>query len=671
MRKLARLIAPVAMMASCGGASPAVVIAPSTSAPAQASATALAEKRADLSPVTKPKTVMVVARFNDIGRSIDAVDGILKLPTTLRSLALARLKAEDADFVQLSGSLDFAVAVNPTTREGSPALLWAVSIPLKSVDGAAQRAQAKEDDLRPTTPGAYRAKEKGGDTQCDLTPAVGDAPARAVCADNAESLMLLTPWMVRGLAADPKRPGDAWVRVDFSPLKERYLPELKSEADKLVGVARSGLETFLKVSDPELLAAPGVISRELFALAGDADAFETSLTIDVNMSELRLSASLATRAEASWVTQVLASATDAPEGPPERFYRLPKDAMSAWWGRTSDPAQFEGVRKILHKGLSALFAMPLPDISSVDKQAFLAWVDGMPTLSGVWAGSSGLLPIAKRPEKNLTAQQAVEEAKNLVRTYLPWGISGGDGDAAPLVAWLKLTEDALNRGATAIKRSSKKDAGAPGWLPSAKFVREAPGYPSGSAALDIGVAFSSKDVWELLPQNKRHELSPGNWGQPEHPKGPEAKGKVTLRIVVVPDDGGHYWWGYSTDLAALKSHMNQVMKGAPAGGQLSSRTDLEILKSHKGFGGFMSYGWLIDMLRNSDAVSPSERKEIDDTVNALPHKGKGAVYLLGSSTGGSAPTFSLDFIAGKDMFDDLSAAVSLGMAAGKTRATHR
>jgi hypothetical protein len=418
-----------------------------------------------------------------------------------------------------------------------------------------------------------------------------------------------------------------------------------------------------------LLDAPRVISRELFAFGDDADAFETAFTIDPHKPELRLTTSLATRAQTSWITRVLANATDRPEGPPDRFYRLPKDSMSAWWGRAADPGQFAGMRRILHKGLSAFFSMPLPDVSSADKQAFLAWVDGLPAISGVWVGSSGLLPHAKGRDKILTAPQAVEEAKNLARTYLPWGIGGGDGDPAPFIAWMKLSEDAFNRGVAAIKRGSKKDGGVPGWLPTVKFVRDAPGYPKGSAALDIGIAFSSKDVWEFLPQNKRRELSPGNWGQPEHPKGPEAKGKVTLRVVVVPEDGGQYWWGYSTDLAELKSHVSRVLRNAPAAGQLSDRTDLEILKSHKGFGGFVSYSSFIDMFRNSDALAASDRKEIDDTINALPHKGRGAVYMLGSSTGGSAPIFSVDLVAGKDMFEDLSAAISLGMTAGKTRAT--
>src|SRR5260370_40026847 len=113
MRRTARLVA-VMVRAGCAGGcggSPAVVVAPSTAASAQSPAMAVTEKRADLSPVTKPKTVMVVARFNDIGRTIDSVDSVLRLPTTLRSLLLATLQTEDADFGLLSGALDFACAL--------------------------------------------------------------------------------------------------------------------------------------------------------------------------------------------------------------------------------------------------------------------------------------------------------------------------------------------------------------------------------------------------------------------------------------------------------------------------------------------------------------------------------------------------------------------------------
>src|SRR5260370_33290845 len=104
----------------------------------------------------------------------------------------------------------------------------------------------------------------------------------------------------------------------------------------------------------------------------------------------------------------------------------------------------------------------------------MAWVDGLPTISGVWVGSSGLLPSVKGPEKNLTAQQAVEEARNLVRTYLPWGIGGGDGDPGPFIAWLELTEDAFKRGGGGIKKASKKETGAPGWLPTGKVTQKWP-----------------------------------------------------------------------------------------------------------------------------------------------------------------------------------------------------
>jgi hypothetical protein len=43
---------------------------------------------------------------------------------------------------------------------------------------------------------------------------------------------------------------------------------------------------------------------------------------------------------------------------------------------------------------------------------------------------------------------------------------------------------------------------------------------------------------------------------------------------------------------------------------------------------------------------------------ALPHKGQGALYFLGSRTGTGAPTFSVSLSAGKDMLEDLSAAAA-------------
>jgi hypothetical protein len=54
-------------------------------------------------------------------------------------------------------------------------------------------------------------------------------------------------------------------------------------------------------------------------------------------------------------------------------------------------------------------------------------------------------------------------------------------------------------------------------------------------------------------------------------------------------------------------------------------------------------------------------KQIEQ-IAALPHKAQGALYVLGSKTATTAPTFSIGLSAGKDMLEDLSAAIASGMA---------
>lgn len=662
MRRTHLFIAPFAMAVACGGTPTTTTTPTATTATPPASGVVATNPAQDMSPVTKPKSVVLVARLNDLGKTIDSVDHLVKLPATLRSIVDGAMQKEGAEFIQLNGSFDVAVALDSSTRGDEPEFLYVVSIPVKSIDDAVQKAEKHGEDVRPSSPGAYRIKIKDDKTVCDLVPSAGDAPARAVCTDKSESLSELTPYMARGLAAEPKKTADLWVRVDFAPFKDKYIAMLKSKADGALGEVRNGMSRELGITDPDVLEAPGVIARELFAFADDADAVEGAFTIDDKAPSLQMTGSLQFRSKTSWVTQLVTTSADHPDAPPDMFFRLPKDATAGSWGHSADPAMFQGIRKVLHKGLGSVLAMPQLGkiMSDSDKQALVAWVDGLPSFSGSWVSASGMLPIKKGPEKNLTAQQAVDEAKNMARQYVPWAIGGGDGDPAAFINWLKLTEDALNRGVADVTKVAGKDAAKKlGWLPVTKFTKDAPGYPKGSATLDVTVNFTSSDVWEFLPQNKYQDLGAGKFGRPPVPKG-EAKGSITLRIAVVPDEAGHYWWGYATDPEALKAHLNAVIKGAPASGQLSARTDLEPLKSHKGFGGFYSYGSILETVKNSEAFSASDRKDFESIVSQLPHKAQGSIYFLGSATDGGTPSVSIEIVAGKDAVEDLGAAVSLG-----------
>jgi hypothetical protein len=651
MRKIHLLTLLLLPTFACGAPSPPAVVAPSSpaSSPPPTPPPAVAEPTPVLSAAQKPPTLMVVARLNDFDKSFKSINRLFKLPASVRAPVDGQMQEGS---VILSDSVDVAVALGPGSPDDVPSFLWAFSVPLKSVDDAVRWRQAEGDEVVATASGTYRVKAKsGGDLVCDVMPSVGEAPARGVCAYKTAALTLLGPWMARGLAAEPKQAEDISVRVTLAPLKNRYIRRLKAESDGMVRDARLSLSSVLNVKDPDLLDVPEVVERETFAFVGDARAFDTTFTIDPERPELRLTNSFETLGAKSWLTQVLGSATDNPSTPSEMFFRLPKDAVSGWWGHAADPALLTGIRSILHKSVATIFAMPFAHVSDSDKQAILAWLDGMPMLSGTGVRASGVLPYDKRPGKIISAQQAVDEAKTLFQTYLSWTISGQEGDPAPFVAWLKQTQDVLRRGIAALE---KENTDVRAYAPTASFISNPPGYPKGSAALDVGINYTSKDIWELLPQNKK-SLASGQ-DPPPPPSGPPAKGKVTLQIVVVPEGEGHFWWGLSANPAVLRSHISQVLKGAPASNQLASRTDLGTIKDHKGFGGFFSLGSILDMYKVF--LDPKQVEQIA----SLPHKGQGALYVLGSRTGTSAPTFSIGLSAGKDMLEDLSAAIAIGMA---------
>src|SRR5580693_9360663 len=209
---------------ACGGAPPAPAAAPSPAPAAPPAPAAAPEPRPALSSAQRPPTLMFVARFNDVDKTASSIDRLFKLSTSARSLIDTEIK--DSPIV-LSGSLDVAAALAPGKPDDAPSFLWAFSVPLKSVDDAVRWRRAEGDSVDLTPSGAYRVKGKGGDLSCDVMPSLGDAPARGICSDKAESLTLLGPWMARGLAAEPRPPEDVTVRVTFAALKNRYYRQLK------------------------------------------------------------------------------------------------------------------------------------------------------------------------------------------------------------------------------------------------------------------------------------------------------------------------------------------------------------------------------------------------------------------------------------------------------------
>jgi hypothetical protein len=643
----------VTLLAACGGTPPPVE-APKPAATVAEPGGGGVTTTPDLSPVSMPKNVVLLARANDPDKTLSSVEKLVKLSRPIRSLLDEALSKEKVDFLVLGASYDIAVAIDPESTDKDPKFLWAFSVPVKGTDQVAEFSRKDGDEVRSSTPGGYRIKDKS--TLCDVVPTPGDAPARVICSDDEESLRELTPWLARGVSAQPKKAADLWLRAEAAPLKDKFLPGLRQQADEGIADLMKELRGAPISLDPELLDVPNVLAREAFALGDDVDSFEMAFSLDAAKPEMRTTMTLGFKSRTSWVTDLVARSVERADPAPEMFFRLPKDAVTATWSRSAAPSTFAGIRRVLHKSATAGLSF-LPMLSDADRQAFVGWVDAVPSFSGLWVSSSG--SSARKPplQGKLTAAQAIDEAKETAKQWIPWGVAGGEGDPSAMIAWLKQTETAYGRAVALVKKDASKSAQKDlALLPTVKFSANVAGFPKGSAALDVNVHFSSKDVWDLLPQNKYQEQPGGRWGHPEHPKGAEAKGEITLRIVVVPEDAGHYWFGYAVDPELLKKQIAAVQRGASTAGTIASRTDLGLLKSHKGFGGFVSYGSLLDPLHTS-SLSSSDQKDLAEVLSAMPHKGQSPIFFLGSGSGGNAPSVTFDFVAPKDFVEDVSGAV--------------
>ena len=162
-RSSMHLAIPVAfsiLATACSGAPPVEARKPPPIT--EAAQVAVGTGVTDLSPVSQPKNVLLVMRANDPARSIASIDRLVKLPKSLKSLVEGALAEKNGRFLSLDGSLDVAVALDPASSEKAPKFLWAVSIPIKNVDEAAEASRKDGDEVRSSTPGAYRSRSKSG-----------------------------------------------------------------------------------------------------------------------------------------------------------------------------------------------------------------------------------------------------------------------------------------------------------------------------------------------------------------------------------------------------------------------------------------------------------------------------------------------------------------------------
>ncbi|NUP08887.1 MAG: hypothetical protein HOW73_22800 [Polyangiaceae bacterium] len=633
----------------------------------------VAEGPMDLSPVPAPKSLLVVLRAPRPKQTLDAVQKLGKLPVGLEKL-LADASKGVSEQLDLTQSFDLAVGLDPATTDiDDPRFFLAFSVPVKA--GAHETLlsmiEKEGDEVRKAGPGLYRVKSRA--MNCELL-APEKVPARLVCADSAAAYRELGPWMFRTLGTQAPPPNDLTFRLELAPVRDEIVPLIRKELDGGLGSVRKAL-TAVGVNDAELLDAPASAAKEFTTFLEELDRLDATATVNASVPDATIKSELHFRGNQSWATKVLTSNNGAPSPAPDAFWRLPKDADMAFFGHSADPALFTSIRRVAKKGIGV--GLQFAQIEKADIDAIAGLVDALPTTKGVYSYASGALPAPKplalaKPEA-FTPENAVGEMKNRIRSVLGWYVGNVEGDAAQMNAFLKQLNDVATRGTKILKKKADDEVKAAQgeskkWaeerrkkldtnLPKVKFVANPPGLPKGSAALDIDVSFSSKNVWNDVHPIKEFDK------RPQHPKN-EARTSLTLRLVIVPDEGGRYVWGFSADPDVLKQKVLGSLKAGKPEAQLSARTDLARLKQPLRSGGFAALGRTVRSFAKLDERDRDSR-ELIELLDALPNKGQGPVFFTGGGASGANPSVSIELSLDKTWVEDIGSAVGMIVRRGK------
>jgi len=635
----------------CGSAPPTGAETPTDLTPSNVEPAPVAELV--VGPDDRPELLLGYGRWRDPEKSVHDVLTLLGEKDDWRKSLADELgdKAGLLDLLAVSASFDFAFSLDARTSLEDPEVLAAVSIPITDFD-AALAAAKQEGPVTQTRLGVFRVAGEA----CELWKTSGDAPARIICGPDQRDVSVLGPWLARGLPQVAPDPAALSIHLELQPFKDHFLPELRTLVDEGKAAGADMMRSELGVTDPLLVAAPGVVLEEALAFAEDWDGLRLFADFDSALPSASFGGTLKFSSSSSWFTQVLTE-TGGLAGPPSIFWQAPLDSDSVQFGHSSDPAHYDGIRVVVHR-LAELGLVQSP-LTPGDQRAILSFLDHAPASRGAWAYAQGSLPGAAPYGRATTARNkrtpasAVKGMEQFIRGYVGWSLVGVDDPSGPYVRWLADGHDVYGRlEAFARPMLAGLDPAALKLVPNVRFRRDPPGFPRGSATLEVEIRFDSEIAWEFAIDNVVDA--------PEHPPGPKAQGRVTLIAAIVPDGADRTWIGMSADKKTLRQKIESALRGAPPAQTIASRTDLEPLrKSAAPFGGYYTWG---NSLRNAmsmmpDAATGELGKTLEDMFTAMPNHGATPILLVGSAKPGAE--YGLAMHVQKGTFEDVVAAFSV------------
>ncbi len=597
----------VLLLAACGDAPPPPAAAPAPP-PSKPLATAPAP-HADLAAVARPDNLIVLARLAKPDEALSRFGRWTELPIPGAEEVGGILGGESiAKIIDLSKSIDVAIAVSPSGRAVKP--LIAFSAGVRSLEDAKSQLGDKFK-LVPGDNGALRIVGLGDDhDECALVPASGAATTRLLCADGGGAMEALGPYLTRTVPREPA-PSDLHAEIRLAPVR----PLVQQFRGFLPGLVGGMMSVQIDGAAEAVEAAVGDVAD----LSMDLD----TVSIDFSLEDAGATGTVSATfgGDGSLLAQLAVAHPERADVPPAAFWHLPIDADIAHFHRGFDAKDIARPKELLGNLLvGALNKGGLPD---GDRKAV---VDAAMHYLGLFAGPA---VYAKGTDASSTAR-AVASAKTpksdaeraALEQFAGWSVTQVDDPIAKVAPVAREWVAAMSRPGVVKWMKDKKPLP---FLPTLKLVPlPKASLPDGSLHL---VATVPRSLWsdddEFVP-------SPADRTNRAPPKKAPSPGKPLLLHVFVVPDGAHTWVTYAGDEALGILKARTVLPSAAGAQTLAKRAGLDTVKDGRAnAGGFVSARGLLGASPLSMGSSGRPRGRVFEALAATQGQGAVAIpYLL-------------------------------------------
>lgn len=593
------------VLVSCGGGK----TEPAKTPPALVEAPRV-EVLPPLAKVAPPAELFAVARVPNAAKTADTGVAWSGLPMNWRSLldkavpGLSQAAAFDAP-------LDFAAMLDPASVE-APRVLWAFAIGTPSTDIAAAFFRSQGAQVTEEAAGSYRVKVGNGLT-CMLVRALGAAPARAVCSDEAVNADALAPYMSCGMPTESFGQGELHAHITADPFRRRYGSQVTLVRTVGVPFLLRELSLDHPKFDRALRDVLYGLADEVIALSYDLERVDFDATLATGGNELDLSTTLSMTGQRSWLAETTVKAAGRGSPAPDVFWKLPGDVLSANYSAVPDPDRFRAAAAALREladGWLDYHKLPAPK-----RAPLVEALEQILTTSG-GAAYATLPDESSSPPSGYGKATTVESVKASIGENLFVLDQGGDRFVRFSSELVKALGDAAFR-----KHLAQSNVLEAKEIPTGK--ERAPKFAKGLApktkVYELTIPLAALESASRMAQSRRGKAAP------PHPA-PKAGESVSVVLVAMPD-GPVTWFAFGTDEKLLETRLADV-KAATAP-TLAARPGLAALKTENAVSaGFSSLAALVEGIRNS--LGGKDAPSIK-SLSMLPHRGEVPLLWRGTA----------------------------------------